>query len=100
MTGHVCVKAVVGAFPDGLAPNPNLSISLPWFLYRYCYERVGLPPELQFSDVPLVNETGVKWLKVAPVRTNDITLLLNVSFVDSVPPDQVGKEEMIRWSGR
>ena len=53
-----------------------------------------MPPELQFSDVPLVNETGVKWLKAAPVQTSDITLLLNVSFVDSVPPDQVEHEKM------
>ena len=96
---HVLKRLIIVACPAGLSPNPYF-IYLPNFPHRHCYERVGLPPELQFSDVPLVNDTGVKWLKVAPVRTNDITLLLNVSFVESVPPDQVGKEEMIRWSGR
>jgi hypothetical protein len=31
--------------------------------YPYCYERVGVPPERQFSDVPLSNASGVTWKK-------------------------------------
>jgi hypothetical protein len=27
----------------------------------YCFERAGLPPEKQLSDVPYANETGLKF---------------------------------------
>jgi hypothetical protein len=34
----------------------------------YCFERAGLPPEKQLSDIPLFNETGLKFKSVGRIN--------------------------------
>lgn len=39
---------------------------------RYCYERVGLPEELQFSDPPAAAGKGIRWRHLgAPHNESD-----------------------------
>ena len=34
-------------------------------IYRFCFERAGVPSHMQYSDIPSLTEPGVKWFRGA-----------------------------------
>ncbi len=80
--------------------SPPLPISLTASAYAggypYCYEFQGVPPERQFSDVPLANASGVNWRKP---NTYSAFMGSSMGFTDLPPqqrPPQLFADGMLR----
>ena len=54
---------------------------------RSCYERPGLPEELQFSDPPRANETGIVY-KAPGDLNSESQLLIDGASMSATPMDE------------
>ncbi|GAX73303.1 hypothetical protein CEUSTIGMA_g757.t1 [Chlamydomonas eustigma] len=75
--------------PNELSPFP---IPMPVFFWKDvgpCFERIGVLKEHQFSDIPMSNETNVKWFTASRNSTKLKDPLPELEFVEISAPAKV-----------